>query len=57
MAKNILVEGAYPARKPRELAPRTPARLSLGPASIVIALLSLGLWWAIWIAVSALVSG
>ena len=57
MAKNILFEGAYPARKPRELAPQPLPRLSLGPASIVIALLSLGLWWAIWIAVSSLVSG
>ena len=57
MAKNILAEGAYPARKPREAAPQTPPRLSLGPAFIVIALLSLGLWGAIWIAVSSLVSG
>ena len=56
MAKNILVERAYPARKPRESAPRTSPRLSLGPAFIVILLLSLGLWWAIWVAVSSLVS-
>jgi hypothetical protein len=56
MAKNILVERAYPARKLRESAPRTPPRLSRGPAFTVITLLSLGLWWTIWIAVSALVS-
>jgi hypothetical protein len=57
MAKNILVEGAYPARKPREAALWTPPRLSRGPAFIVILLLSLGSWWAIWVAVSSLVSG
>ena len=57
MTKSSLVEGAYPARKPRESAPRTAPRLSLGSAFIVIALLSLGLWWAIWIAVSSLVFG
>ena len=57
MAKNILFEGAYPARKPRESAPQPLPRLSAGPAFIVIALLSLGLWWAIWIGVSSLVSG
>jgi hypothetical protein len=57
MPKNILVEGAYPARKPRESAPRTAPRLSLGPAIIVIVVLSLGLWWAIWSAVSSLVFG
>ena len=55
MTKNSLVEGAYAARKPRESAPRTPSRLSLGSAFTVIVLLSLGLWWAIWIAVSSLV--
>jgi hypothetical protein len=57
MTKNSLVEGAYPARKPRESASRTPPRLSLGSAFIVVALLSFGLWWAIWSAVSSLVYG
>ncbi len=57
MIKNSLVEGAYPARKPRETAPRITPRLSLGPAFIVAALLSVGLWWVIWIAVSSLVFG
>jgi hypothetical protein len=55
MTKNILVEGAYPARKPREFAPPTPPRMSLGPAFIVIALLSFGLWGAVWVAISSLV--
>jgi hypothetical protein len=57
MTKNSLVEGAYPARKPRESASRTPSSLSLGSAFIVILLLSLGLWWAIWSSVSSLVYG
>ena len=57
MTKNSLVEGAYPARKPRESAPRTPSRLSPGSAFIVVALLSLGLWRAIWVSVSSLVFG
>jgi hypothetical protein len=57
MAKNILVEGAYPARKPRESALRTAPRLSLGPAFIIMLVLSFGLWWTIWIAISSLVSG
>ena len=57
MMKSSLVEGVYPARKPRETAPRTVPRLSLGPASIVLALLSVGLWWAIWAAVSSLFFG
>jgi hypothetical protein len=57
MAKNILVDGAYPARKPREAMPRNSPRMTPGPAFIVIALLSLGLWWAIWAAVSSLVFG
>ena len=57
MNKNIFVEGVYPARKARERAPRTLPRLSLAPAFIVMALLSLGLWWAIWMAVSSLVFG
>jgi len=56
MTKNILVDGAYPARKPREAMPRTSPRMTLGPAFIVLALLSLGLWWAVWVAVSSLVS-
>jgi hypothetical protein len=55
MIKDSFVEGAYPAWKPRESAPRTAPRLSLGSALTVIALLSLRLWWAIWIAVSSLV--
>jgi hypothetical protein len=57
MIKNSLVEGAYSARKPRESAPRTAPRLSLTSAFIVILLLSFGCWWAIWVAVSWLVSG
>jgi hypothetical protein len=57
MTKSSLVEGAYPARKPRESAPRNPPRLSLGSAFIVMGLLSLGLWWASWIAFSSLVCG
>jgi hypothetical protein len=57
MIKDSFVERTYPARKPRELAPRTPPRLSLGSAFTVILLLSFGLWWAIWTAVSSLVSG
>ncbi len=59
MIKNSLslFEGAYPARKPRESAPQPPPRLSLGPAFVVVVLLSLGLWWAIWVAVSSLVFG
>lgn len=57
MNKSSLVEGAYSARKPRESALRSAPRLSLGSAFIVILLLSLGLWWAIWTAVSSLVFG
>jgi hypothetical protein len=57
MPKNIFVEGAYPARRPHESAPRTTPRLSLGAGLTVILLLSLGLWWAIWTAVSSLVFG
>ncbi len=59
MIKNSLsfFEGAYPARKPRESARQPSPRLSLGPAFIVVALLSLGLWWGIWVAVSSLVIG
>jgi hypothetical protein len=57
MAKNILVEGVYPARKPRESAPRAAPRLSPGPAFIIMLALSVGLWWTIWIAISSLASG
>ena len=57
MTKSSLVERAYPARKPRETTPRITPRLSLGPAVIVVALVSLGLWWAIWVSVSSLVFG
>jgi hypothetical protein len=57
LSKNIFVEGVYPARKLREEAPRAPFRLSLGSAFIVMALLSIGFWWAIWVAVSSLVFG
>ena len=57
MTKNSLVEGAYPARKPREAMPRTSPRMTSGPAFVVVTLLSLGLWWAIWAAVSSLVFG
>lgn len=55
MIKNSLVGSAYPVRKARESAPQTPPRLNPGPALIVSVLLSLGLWWAIWIAVSSLI--
>jgi hypothetical protein len=51
MIKSSFVERAYPARKPRESALPSPSRLSRGSAFIVILLLSLGLWGAIWIAV------
>ena len=57
MIKSSLVEGAYPARKPREAMPRTSPRMSLAPAFIVVAALSLGVWWAIWVAVSSLFFG
>jgi hypothetical protein len=57
MIKNNLVEGVYPARQTRESARRTAPRLSLSSAFIVILLLSLGSWWAIWVAVSSLFSG
>ena len=56
MTKNSFLEGAYPARK-LESAPRTPFRLSLGSAFIVMLLASLGLWWAIWSAATSLFSG
>lgn len=57
MIKDGLVKGIYPARKPLESVPPTPPRLSPGSAFIVILLLSLGLWWAIWAGVSSLVFG
>jgi hypothetical protein len=57
MLKSSRVEGAFPDRKSRETASRITPRLSLGPAFIVVALVSLGLWWAIWVAVSSLVFG
>ena len=57
MTKSSLVEAAYPARKLREAMPRTSARMSLPAAFIVVALLSLGLWWAVWSAFSSLVFG
>jgi len=57
MTKNRLLEGAYPARKLSESAPRIPFRLSLGSAFIVMLLASLGLWWAIWSAATSLFSG
>jgi hypothetical protein len=57
MTKHILVDGAYAARRPREAMSRTSPRMSPGPAFTVVALLSLGLWWAIWVAVSSLVFG
>ena len=55
MIKDSFVEDAYFARKARESAPETPPRLSRGSAYMVILLVSLGLWWAIWAAVSSLV--
>jgi hypothetical protein len=55
MIKDSFVEGAYFVRKARESAPRAPPRLSRGSAYMVILLVSLGLWWAIWAAVSSLV--
>lgn len=57
MIKSSRLEGAYPAPKPSEYAPRTTPRLSLGPAFIVLALVSFGLWWAIWVAFSPLIFG
>jgi hypothetical protein len=56
MTKSSLVEAAYPARRLREAMPRTSSpRMSLPAAFIVVALLSLGLWWAVWSAFSSLV--
>ncbi len=57
MTKSSRVEGVYPVRKPRESARRGAPRLSLGSAFIVMLLLSVGLWWAIWTTVSSLVFG
>jgi hypothetical protein len=57
MIKSSLLKGGYPAWKAREAMPRTSPRMSLAPAFIVVALLSLGVWWAIWVAVSSLFFG
>jgi len=57
MTKSSLVEAAYPVRRPREAIPRTSSRMSLAAAFIVVALLSLGLWCAVWSAFSSLVFG
>jgi ABC-type uncharacterized transport system permease subunit len=59
MTKNILAEGAYPGRKPLEAMPRTrtSSRMTLASGFIVILLLSLGLWWAVWSAFSSLIFG
>ena len=55
MIKDSFVESAYFTRKARESVPETPPRLSRGSAYTVIGLVSLGLWWGIWAAVSSLV--
>ena len=55
MIKDSFVESAYFTRKARESTPQTPPRLSRGSAYTVIGLVSLGLWWGIWAAVSSLV--
>jgi hypothetical protein len=55
MIKDSFVESAYFARKARESAPGTTPRLSRGSAYTVTVLVSLGLWWGIWAAVSSLV--
>jgi hypothetical protein len=58
MIKNILAEGAYPVRKPLEAMPRTRTSSRMTASGfIVILLLSLGLWWAVWSAFSSLVFG
>jgi len=57
MTKSSLGEAAYPARKPREVIPRTSPRMSLAAAFIVVAMLSLGLWCAVWSAFSSLAFG
>jgi hypothetical protein len=57
MTKNSLVDGIYLARDPRRSAPQAGPRLGMGTALIVMLLLSLGSWWAIWKAVSSLVLG
>jgi hypothetical protein len=57
-------ERAYPhflsdyrrVQNPHRSARGSIARLTVGAASIVIAALSLGLWWAIWEAVCSLAS-
>ena len=43
---------AHPDRSHRE----TDQRLTIGMAMIIIALLSLGLWWITWAAFSSLAS-
>jgi len=56
MAKHPFVEAAYPrAQRTGVSARRAPQRVSPATALIAIVLLSLGFWWAIWTAVSALV--
>ena len=55
MPKYFVIEGPCPARKPHRFEPRTPSRLSPGPALIAALLISLGLWWVVWIAVSSLI--
>lgn len=63
--RNTVLEYAYSAdhrslrdRSPRSdrLAPEAAAFLTVGEALIVVGLLSLGLWAAIWLAVSSLAS-
>ena len=58
MSKNILVEDAYPPARNTSLpAPRTARRLKPATSLAILLLVSLGLWWAIWTAVSSLVFG
>lgn len=56
MAKYTLVDSIYLARDPYQSAPQTVSRLSPGIALPVLLLLSLGSWWALWKAVSLLIS-
>jgi hypothetical protein len=55
MAKYFVIEGPWPARKRRRSEPATPSRLSPGAALTAALLISLGLWWVVWIAVSSLI--